>query len=157
MKWYTMSVQKGDRDGEFGLGVRYVLGEGVAVDLVQARRLFKAAADQGQADAQYNFGSMCEEGRGGEKDLTAALRFYQLAAEQDVPEAQFHFGSRLLKHSESPDDHVSGYMWLVLSRSAVTESGAAIDEAKRLLSDSQIAEGDRLAESWKSAHSRAHP
>ncbi len=157
VKWYTMSVQKGDRDGEFGLGVRYVLGEGVAVDLVQARRLFKAAADQGQADAQYNFGSMCEEGRGGEKDLNAALRFYQLAAEQDVPEAQFHFGSRLLKHSESPDDHVSGYMWLVLSRSAVTESGAAIDEAKRLLSDSQIAEGDRLAESWKSAHSRAHP
>jgi TPR repeat protein len=157
VKWYTLSVEKGDRDGEFGLGVRYVLGEGVAVDLAQARRLFKAAADQGQGDAQYNFASMCEEGRGGDQDPTLALRYYRLAAEQGVGEAQFHLGSWLLKHAESPDDRIFGYMWLALSRPSVAESGAAIDEAKKSLGESEIGEGDRRAESWKSSHGRTHP
>lgn len=157
VKWYTLSVEKGDRDGEFGLGVRYVLGEGVEVDHAQARRLFKAAADQGQGDAQYNFASMCEEGKGGDQDPASALRYYRLAAEQGVGEAQFHLGSWLLKHAESPDDRISGYMWLALSRPSVAESGAVIDEAKKSLGESEIAEGDRRAESWKSSHGRKHP
>ena len=157
VKWYRMSVEKGDREGEFGLGVRYVLGEGVDVDLARARQLFKVAADQGQADAQYNFASMCEEGKGGEEDSAAAVHYYQLAAEQDVAEAQFHLGRWLLKRGESPEDRISGFMWLALSRPVVTESGAAIDEAKRSLSESEIADGNRRADSWKSAHKKKAP
>ncbi len=46
VEWYRKAAQQGNAAGEFGLGVAYANGEGVAVDLQQAQSWIKRAADK---------------------------------------------------------------------------------------------------------------
>ena len=54
---------------------------GVPVNLVEARRLLRLAAEQGHAVAQINLGVLNLKGEGGPVDLGEARRLYYLAAE----------------------------------------------------------------------------
>jgi TPR repeat protein len=63
-------------------------GEGVSVDIAEACRYYKLAADQGLARAQYNLGYMYEHGDGVPNDAVEAYRLYCLAAEQTHAAAQ---------------------------------------------------------------------
>ena len=74
----------------FGLGHCYEYGSGgVAVDLVEALKWYRLAADQGLAAAQHNVGCWYEQGRGGVSfDLVEALKWFRLAAGQGHAGAQ---------------------------------------------------------------------
>lgn len=67
-------------------------GQGGAVDVSRAIRLYKLAAERGDADAQNNLGEINEMGRGVDKNLDEALRWYELAAERGLGSAQFNAG-----------------------------------------------------------------
>lgn len=58
----------------------YRRGEGVPVDLVQARRWYEAAATQGYVEAQFQLGTLWETATGVAPDLVEARRWYALAA-----------------------------------------------------------------------------
>ena len=67
-------------------------GQGGAVDMSRAIRLYTAAAERGDVDAQNNLGEINETGRGLTRNLDEAIRWYERAAEQGLGSAQFNAG-----------------------------------------------------------------
>jgi TPR repeat protein len=67
-------------------------GQGGAVDLNRAIRLYTTAAEKGDVDAQNNLGEINETGRGLTRNLDEAIRWYERAAEQGLGSAQFNAG-----------------------------------------------------------------
>ncbi|MGH8223251.1 MAG: tetratricopeptide repeat protein, partial [Woeseiaceae bacterium] len=65
-EWQPLAEQ-GDASSQFGLGLLYANGFGVAMDDAQALKWYGLAADQGHAEAQYNLGVMYQNGWGVEQ------------------------------------------------------------------------------------------
>ncbi|CAB1367678.1 tetratricopeptide repeat protein [Denitratisoma oestradiolicum] len=88
MAYYRKAAEKGNADGQFGLGVMIANGDGVPKkDPIEGRRWIKLAAEQGHKMA---IGVMAQAYLGGQLGLTEAernndetLRWVRLAAEQD--------------------------------------------------------------------------
>jgi len=154
--YYKMAADQGQRDGEFGLAVRYVTGQGMPLDRAEAQRWFKAAADQGHADAQYDLGTMYEVGDGTGADLPSALHYYELAAQQGVVKAQYRLGVLLAKGAGVQADRVSAYKWLMLSQDSVKSSTPALNELRHSMSPEEIAEAERQVDSWRIGRKQAH-
>ena len=79
-------------DHYFKLGNRYLHGEGVPPDYVEAAKWFTKAAEQGHASAQYNLGLMYMSGAGVSQDDIEAVKWYRKAAEQTHAPAQYNLG-----------------------------------------------------------------
>ena len=79
VKQLHKKAESGDKDAMVKLGTMYFQGEHVQVDLNQAFRLFKMAADLGQPVGLNNVGVCYENGSGVEKDLDTAMACYQKA------------------------------------------------------------------------------
>ena len=62
------------------LGLKYLDGQGVPVDVQQAGKWLLKAADQGQGVAQYRLGTMYERGQGTKADPVKAGKWYLAAA-----------------------------------------------------------------------------
>ena len=62
------------------LGLKFLDGQGVPVDLTQAGKWLGRAADHGNAVAQYRLGTMYERGQGTAADPAKAGKWYQAAA-----------------------------------------------------------------------------
>jgi len=90
-EWRPLAEQ-GHSASQFGMGLAYENGRGVASDPTQAAIWYRKAAVQGLADAQFNLGNVYLNGRGVDKDLTEAVRWFRRAAEQGMPHAQVNLG-----------------------------------------------------------------
>lgn len=154
--YYKMAADQGQRDGEFGLAVRYVTGQGMPEDRAEAQRWFKAAADQGHADAQYDLGTMYEVGDGTGADLPSALHYYEFAAQQGVVKAQYRLGVLLAKGAGVQTDRVSAYKWLMLSQDSVKSAATALNELRHSMSPEEIAEAEHQVDSWRIERKQAH-
>jgi TPR repeat protein len=62
------------------------------MDVTEAVRYYRLAADLGLANAQGNLGLCYENGWGVAKDETEAAQYYRLAADQGFANAQFNLG-----------------------------------------------------------------
>ena len=58
-------------------------GTGVDVNLVEAAKLFKRAADLGLVEAQVNYGNCLLYGQGVSEDTAEAERYHRMATEQE--------------------------------------------------------------------------
>lgn len=58
IRWYRQAAEQGHVDAQFSLGMRYLDGVDVEVDLVQARKWLEAAALQDHAEAQYQLANL---------------------------------------------------------------------------------------------------
>ena len=85
-------AKQGNADAQYGLGLMYYKGQGVAQDYKEAARLFGLAAAQGDASAQYNLGVMYFKGQGVAQDYKEAARLYGLAEAQRDADAQYNLG-----------------------------------------------------------------
>jgi TPR repeat protein len=63
-------------------------GEGVAVDLEEAVRLYAAAAESGHVEAMYNLGVMQMKGMGTEADPEKGMAWVRTAASNGLKAAQ---------------------------------------------------------------------
>lgn len=72
-------AESGNTEAQFELGSRYLWGEGVAENAVEAARWFRKAAEHGQADAQHTLARMYENGTGVPRDHLEALKWYRKA------------------------------------------------------------------------------
>ena len=68
---------------------------GVEVDLSEAARLYRMAAEQGNEWAQDSLAKMYRDGVGVDVDLSEAARLYRLAAEQGHVCSQEDLGNLL--------------------------------------------------------------
>jgi len=154
-KYYKMAADQGQRDGEFGLAVRYVTGQGVTKDDGEAVHWFKAAADQGHADAQYDLATMYEVGQGTETDLPLAVYYYKLAAQQGVVKAQYRLGILLTKGQGIEADRVSAYKWFMLSQDSIKQSATELNELRHAMSPAEIAEAEHQVDAWRTEHKQS--
>jgi TPR repeat protein len=85
-------AEAGDADSQSELGLRYVTGEGVAKDPVEAVKWYRKAAEQNYAKAQYNLGVCYASGTGVVKDEVEAVKWFRKVAEQNHPWGQYALG-----------------------------------------------------------------
>lgn len=90
-QWKPLA-QKGVAGAQFGLGVMYANGDGVAPDYRVAASWFRKAADKNYPAAQFELGNLYVNGHGVAKDYAAALSWFRKAAAQNYADGQFALG-----------------------------------------------------------------
>ena len=108
---YRTLAEKGDREAQFSLGLRYDNGEGVAKDEVEAVKWYRKAADQGHAKAQFSLGYCYFNGRGVAKDEVEAVKWYRKAADQEDAKAQLNLGYCYFNGRGAAKDEVEAVKW----------------------------------------------
>ncbi len=88
----TREANNGDPFAQHELGLRYLLGEGLAKDTVKAAYWIKKAADKNLTAAQYNYGIMLLNGWGTTWNPFQAFLYIRKAAESYMPQAEYIFG-----------------------------------------------------------------
>ena len=78
----------GNAISQYNLGLCYAKGNGVEVDLAEAVRWFRKAAEQEMPQAQYNLGLCLSRGAGVEKNVVEGAMWLNSAAHQGIYEAE---------------------------------------------------------------------
>jgi len=86
-------------------------GSGVTLDLPEAARLYRKAAEVGNAKAQFALGNMYQTGRGVPKDEAEAMRWFRKAAAQANPDAQYNIGIAYSSGRGVPKDEAEAAKW----------------------------------------------
>ena len=73
---------------QYNLGLCYAEGNGVEVDLAEAVRWFRKAAEQGMPQAQFNLGLCLARGVGVAKNVVEGAMWLNSAAQQGNHEAE---------------------------------------------------------------------
>jgi len=150
VEWYQKAAAQGNVDAQFNLGLVYHSGDGVPKDTDKAAEWYQKAAVQGDVDAQVSLGEMYGTGDGVPKDAVKAAEWFQKAAVQGHADAQYDLGMMYFDGGGVGKSMPHSYAWLNLSAA----QGYAIAIEKRtllekVLTPSQITEGQRLASNWK--------
>lgn len=94
------------------LGLRYLKGEGVKQDYVQAAALFKNAADEGQTQARRNLAQMLRAGQGVAKDPAEARSLYQHGADLGDLSAAQSLAEMMASGEGGPADPEGAFRWI---------------------------------------------
>ncbi|MBP5786806.1 MAG: SEL1-like repeat protein [Kiritimatiellae bacterium] len=89
---YQREAKKGDAMAQYGLGICYYLGKGVAEDKERGASYFREAAKQGHERAAMLLGHYYLYGWGGKKDAVEAVKWIRMAAEKGDKNAQCLLG-----------------------------------------------------------------
>jgi hypothetical protein len=153
VRWYKASANRGYAAAQYRVGLMYGKGEGVLQDKNEATRWYARAAEQGHAEAQFTMGFRYEFGKGIAQNYTEAVRWYSRAADQGNSSAQNYLGVMSAAGHGLPQNSVEAYKWFNLA--AVSGNREYItnrDKMAKKLSQSQLAEGQRLASEWVKQH-----
>ena len=86
--WLKQSATKGHPGAQCNLGTMYQWGHGLQVNMAEAERLYRLAAQQGLGQAQNNLAWFYWQGKGGlPVDFVSAYMWFNLAASQNVKDA----------------------------------------------------------------------
>src|SRR5207249_3375797 len=110
-KWFRKAAQQNNAWAQRTLGFRYVNGEGVAKDYVEAAKWFRKAAQQNEALAQAMLGFCYANGQGVPKDYVEAVKWYRKAAEQNLAPAQYDLGDSYAEGRGVRKDEVEAIKW----------------------------------------------
>jgi TPR repeat protein len=139
---------RGDADAQFGLGLKYSLGEGLAQDLAQAAQWYEKAADQNHSLAQFNLSVMFASGQGVPRNEATALIWTRKAAEGGDAGAQFNLGTRYHRASvdrlqmDSAESRVEAYKWFHLAAAqGYKGSDAACERVALGMTREEVADG----------------
>ncbi len=122
-------------------------------DYAAALREWRPLAEQGHVKAQYDLGVMYFAGRGVLQDYANAVKWFRLAAEQGSGEAQYSLGFMYFKGRGVPEDFEKAHMWFdIASERGLRNAEKDRDIVAKLMSLTQIAKAERLAEEWQKAH-----
>jgi TPR repeat protein len=147
---------RGDARAQSVLGLIYYRGRGVPVDLNEAVKWFRRAADQRDAAAQFYLGVIYSEGHGVPQDYAEAAKWYRLAANQGDALAQYNLGLAYARGEVGEPDNVSAYVWFNLAAARIPASDARRGEAvssrdavASKMTPDQITEAQKRAREWK--------
>lgn len=88
----SLLAEQGNAKAQYGLGLMYANGQGVAKDEQQAYFWFRKAAEQGDASAQHSLGDMYSFGEGVPKDEQQAYFWWLLASAKGDESAKKNMG-----------------------------------------------------------------
>ena len=157
VRWYREGVELGADDAQFGLGLMFARGEGVAHDHAEAARLLRLAAEQGHSGARYALGLMYIDGTGVPRDDTEGLRLIRLAAEQGLLVAYDKL--RQMTTGADPEDEPRVVRWSRL-RAEQGDPDARYDLGVMYAQGDYVPENDAEAMRWlhlaaEQGHARA--
>ena len=121
------------------------------MDVAEAVKWYRKAAEQGHAKAQFNLGLTYYYGEGVPKDVAEAVKWYRKAAELGNADAQRILGSLYYVGDGVPKDSVLSYKWLNLAGMTYENARTLRDEIAKLMTPQQIAEGQRQSNAWNEA------
>ncbi len=104
----------GDADAQFNMAQAYKLGRGVPMDLAQAERYYKKAADQGHLQASDNYGLILFQNQR-RKD---ALPYLQASANRGEPRAQYVLGTGHFNGDFVEKDWIKAYALMTRASAA---------------------------------------
>jgi len=150
--WQPLA-EAGDAESQYGLGMMYGNGFGVAMDDALAIKWYASAAEQGHPGAQCNLAVMHQNGWGVPLNEEEAIRLFTLAAEQGVSEAMIALGRHFAMDFSEAYDPVEAYKWFSLAalQDDIDASAKRATIAEKLTPD-QVAEGEAMVELWASGH-----
>lgn len=122
-------ANSGDPLAQHELGLRLLMGEGIAADTNLAVYWIKKAAAQKLTSALYNYGIMLINGWGTEWDPFAAYENFLFAAESGMSQAQYVVGILNTDNLIVPRNFNNSYYWLKKS------SDAGYEPAKEVLDE----------------------
>lgn len=153
LEWFLKAAEQGMVEAQFGVGLAFLNGRGTDESASEAVKWFKKAAAQGYADAQYELGNCYLEGTGVPKDPVAGVNLFKQAAEGGLPAAQNALGLCYQHGKGIARDYVQAYKWLSLAAAEddanSSEIKVSLAKVESVLSQEQIAEGQRLAREFK--------
>ncbi len=144
---------RGDASDEYSqimlqIGLRYYLGEGMPQDYTQAATWIEKAADAGNSDAMYALGSMYANGEGIPQDYKQAATWFKKAAKAGNSDAMNNLGVMYSEGKGVPQDYTLAYMWINLAAEGNSNAAENRDKLIKLMSPTQIEEGQRLTREW---------
>ncbi len=86
-RFSKMAADQGSAEDQYNYALMLSVGDGVAVDKVNAARYYKMAADQGDAKAQYNYATVLASGETGQVDMIGASQYWTMVADQGISES----------------------------------------------------------------------
>lgn len=119
-------------------GLKFMLGDGLAVDPASATRCFRKAADGGHVPAMHHLGELLLSGEGGLHDTQEALLWTRKAASAGSPEAMASLGAQLVKTADRRDE---GLQWLHVA--AAANEPLALKTLARIFAEAPPAEGGK--------------
>jgi len=147
-EWQTLA-DEGNADAQFGLGLLYANGFGVAMNDDQALKWYGLAAGQSHADAQANLGVMHANGWGVPQSDEEALKWYSLAAEQGILAAQMAVAKMYASDFGPERNFVQAHKWFnVASELGDYNAASKRDDLTARMPPEQIAEATDLAAAW---------
>lgn len=136
---------------------QYSLGCSITNDNEQALMWFKKAAEQGLLDAQYALGEMYFRYQS-VQNYKQAVEWYQKAAAEGHDGAQNSLGEMYYKGEGVSKDWVRAYAWFNLAAAQGNNFGKSNrDLYEKQLTDTERAEGQRLASNWKKGDTLSEP
>ena len=151
-EWQELA-DAGDMNASYGMGLLYGNGFGVDINDDLALKYYGVAAELGHAEAQFNLAVMHQNGWGVPPSDEVANEWYLLAADQGVTPAQVALGRFFAMDFLDSFDPIEAYKWFSLA--AHLGDVDAVDKRDFLaarMSPDQIAEGDRLVQTWLEGH-----
>ena len=108
----TREANTGDPLAQHELGLRYLMGEGIAADTAYAVYWIKKAADQNLTSAKYNYAILLINGMGVEWNPFAAFKYFKSAAEDGMVQAQYIVGVLYTDNLTVNRDWNQSYYWI---------------------------------------------
>ncbi|MEX0324502.1 MAG: tetratricopeptide repeat protein [Puniceicoccaceae bacterium] len=108
-------AEQGDAAAQYRMGMRYLVGDGLAQDFVMAAQWLNRAAEQGHVEAAYRLGLCYKEGLGVNLDPLVAIHWWGYAAEQYHVAAQDELANAYLVGFGTRRDLVTAAMWSIIA------------------------------------------
>lgn len=141
------NAKKGSPEAQHFLGLRYLIGNGVRKDPIEAMYWVRKAAEQGCVAAQFSLGFMLACGQGVAKDSVEAARWYRMAAEQGNAEAQYNLGL-FYRDGEGVDEDQSEAVYWFRKAAEQGNPKAQHNLAARYATGKGVAEDQVAATYW---------
>jgi localization factor PodJL len=107
----TVLANAGNAKAETIVGLKYLNGDGVAVNEAQAAKWLERAAESGEPVAQYRLGTLYERGKGVAADPAKATHWYQAAAIQGNRKAMHNLAVAFAEGSGVKKDMNEAARW----------------------------------------------
>ena len=155
-EWQPLA-EAGDAAGQFGMGLLYANGFGLALDDAQALKWYQLAAEQNYADAQSNIAVMYANGWGVPQSDEEAFKWYSLAADNGVTSAQIGVAKMCAGGFGAPQDKVQALKWFgIAAELGDYNAPSKRDQLAARMSAAEIAEASFLANTWMEHYETLH-
>jgi TPR repeat protein len=114
----------GDALAQHELGIRLLLGEGIAADTAEAVKWIKTAADNNLSAASYNYGILLMNGLGVEWNPFEAFKYFLRAASNGMPQAQYVAGILYTDNLIINRNWEKAFYWIYIAK----ENGYKVDD-----------------------------